>query len=312
MAGIRTSSDVYRTRTLEQWVADVRTTGATSLTAWASSSRSSYNAARVLGMHRQVAAALSWKPKLPNGALRTLTSEDFARRFCDRGARTPSDMWRINNAWCKVLKRQGRLNEVRELIDVAYLCRRHPPTLEYFLNECRQFDFFEAWTCADRVAAQTARRLGLLDNVRSHSRGRPGQFSTQGGPVTSMAELVVARILEHNRIPFVTQPEYPFRTVGARIHPQRADFLLRGKFWVEVWMHTMHDSQLWPRTSRYLTRRRRKMAWCRRYGLRLVNIEGAILYRAGLAVFVEHCRLALQDASAFVETDIEPRELLAG
>lgn len=312
MSQARTPSDVYRNRTLEQWVAEVRISGVSSLTAWAGASRSSYNAARVLGMHRQVAAALGWKTKLPDGALRTLTAEDFARRFRDRGARTPSDMWRINNAWCKLLRRQGRFDEVRQLIEVDYVSRRHTPTLEYFLEQCRQFDSFEAWTCGDRVAAQTARRLGFLGAVRARSRNRPKEFQTAGGPVKSMAELVVARILEHNRIAFVAQPEYPFRTLGARIHAQRADFLLRGTFWVEIWMHTMHDSKRGPRTSRYLVRRRRKTAWCRRYGLRLVNIEGSILYRAGLEVFVEHCRLALQDTATLVKMDIEPRKLLSG
>ena len=311
MTRTRTPSDMYRTRTIDEWTAAVAAMGATSLTSWATTSRTSYNAARVLGVHRQIASALGWKCKLPNGTLDTLPSDTFAKLFAERGAKTPSDMWSINNAWCKVLKRQGRFDDVRQLIEVEYVARRHIPTLAYFLEQSSRFEFFEAWTCADRVAAQTARRLGLLDAVRIRTGRRPKEFETSGGPVRSVAVLVVARFRDQNCIPFVVQPAYPFKTLGARVHAQRADFLLCGKFWVEVWMHTLHDSKLWLRTSRYLFRRRQKMERCKRYGLCLVNIEGALLHRAGLAVFVEHCRLALEYTSTLMKADIEPRKLLS-
>lgn len=88
MTGTRTPSDVYRTRTIDQWTAAIAAMGATSLTTWATVSRTSYNAARVLGVHRQIAAALGWKCKLPNGTLDALTSEAFATRFAERGAKT--------------------------------------------------------------------------------------------------------------------------------------------------------------------------------------------------------------------------------
>lgn len=311
MAATRTPSDVYRHRSLDEWVHAVGSTGATSLTHWATVSRTSYNAARVLGLHRHIASALRWNSKLPNGALATLTPEDFARRFLAHGVKTPSDMWRVNNAWCKVLKRQGHFDTVRQLIQVEYVIRRHTPTLEYFLQQCRQFDFFEAWTCADRVAAATARRLGLTDAIRQQCRRRPAAFVTRGGPVTSLAALVVARLLEHNDIHFATEPVYPFKTLGARMHSQRGDFLLPGNLWLEIWMHANNDAPRWPRTRRYLLRRKLKTRLCKRHDLRLVSIEGSLLHRSSLAVFVEHCAIVLKHTATHVVTDIEPRDLLA-
>ncbi len=255
--------------------------------------------------------ALRWSSKLPNGTLATLPPEDFARRFVARGAKTPSDMWRINNAWCKVLKRQGHFDTVRQLIQVEYVSRRHTPTLEYFLEQCRRYDFVEAWTCADRVAAATARRLGLTEALRQQCRQRPAAFVTRGGSVTSLAALVVARLLEHSDVPFATEPVYPFKTPGARMHSQRGDFLLPDNLWVEVWMHANHDAPRWPRARRYLLRRKLKTRLCKRHDLRLVSIEGSLLHRSSLAVFVEHCAIVLKDTATHVVTDIEPCKLLS-
>jgi hypothetical protein len=311
MEQTRISSATYRSWTLPDWLARVEPLGANSLSDWALLERTTYNAARLLGRHRAVADALGWPSRLPSDGAANLTSDEFAARFAARGAKTPSDMWRINNDWCKRLRRQGRFDEVRQMLNAQYVLRQHPATLQYFLDACGRYDFFEAWICADVVAAATARRHGFLDEVRNRSRRRPAAFTTTGGPVHSITELVVARLLEHNGIQFDTEPDYPFNTPGRRHHAQRADFRLHRDVWVEVWMHAMDANARSTRVSRYLVRRQLKTGLCRRYGLHLVSIEGSLLFRANLAIFVEHCTLVLQHATGALVTDIEPREFLA-
>src|SRR5512137_915561 len=99
----RTPSAGYRARSVDDWCDAVRQLGVHSLSEWATQSRISYNYALALGLQRTIAAALGWTSKLPNGGLAKLSDQEFAQRFVDRGARTASDLWRINNAWCKEL-----------------------------------------------------------------------------------------------------------------------------------------------------------------------------------------------------------------
>ena len=296
---------------MNEWCDFVRSLDVRSLTQWATKSRISYNYALSLGIQRIVADALGWYSKLPNGSLRSLSDEEFAQRFISRGAKTASDLWRINNSWCKVLSRRGRLDYVRSLVSAHYVNERHEPTLAYFLARCCRYDFFEAWTCADRVASQTARRLGLLGEVRARARRRPLRFTTRGGPVRSLAELVVARILERSGIPFVTEPKYPFLTPGRRYHPMAADFALPDDWWLEVWTYRADEIASWSPARRYIERRRLKTALCRAQHLALLSIEGSLLRRASLDIFVLHCALALKSASIPVVLDIQTPELFS-
>ncbi len=239
-----------------------------------------------------------------------MSDQEFARRFIERGARTASDLWRINNAWCKQLTRRGQLDHVRSLVNAHYVNERHEPSVDYFIARCRRYDFFEAWTCADRVAAQTARRLGFFDQVRALARHRPPRFSTRGGPVKSLAELVLARLLERNGVAFVTQPPYPFLTPGRRYHPMAADFALAG-WWLEVWGLPADSTSRWAVSQCYIERRRIKTALCREHGLPLLSVEGSLLRRASLPIYVHHCALALQAAAIRLVRDVEPQELFA-
>src|SRR5665213_272668 len=179
----RTPAMVYRSRSIDDWCDAVRRLDVHSLTEWAVKSHSSYHHALALGVQRTVATALGWESRLPNGGPAELSDQEFAQRFIARGARTAGDLWRINNAWCRQLSRQGRLDHVRSLVHAPYVTERHEPAAAYFIERCRRYDFFEAWTCVDRVAAMTARRLGFLEQVRAVTPHRPPRFKTRGGPV---------------------------------------------------------------------------------------------------------------------------------
>jgi len=310
----RISGDSYRARSIDEWCDEVRALGARSLTEWAARSRYGYNVANSLGIQRVVAERLGWRSKLPNGGMSALSNEEAAERFIRRGAKTASDLWRINSPLCIALQRQGRLDAVRELVRARYVTERHRSDLAYYLDRARGWSCFEVWVCADRIAAATARRHGLLDEVKAACPPRPARFSTEGGLVRSLPELVVARLLERSRVRFVVEPEYPFPPVNPRPgHRLRADFGLAGGQLVEVWNTHPH---LGPRVSTergryYLDRRRLKTRLSGERGLRVLGVEGWILYQHGLECFVAHVRLALQSAAPHLVHDVEARELLS-
>lgn len=307
----RISAEEYRARSLDDWCAAVLQLGAVSLTDWAEKSRTSYNAARLLGVHRAVAERQGWDSKLPNGALDLMSDDEYAALFRDRGAKTASDLWAINNAWCRLLSRQGRLTHVRDLVGATYSNERHASDAEYYIERCRQFDFYEAWLCADRTAAATARRHGVLAAVKAAVKHRPFRFGTSGGLVRSVSELVLARLLERSGCEFLCEPDYPFMTPGRHYHPMAADFLLPGGWWVEVWALPPDAIPRRDADYRYLSRRREKVALCRKHRLRLISVEGHLLHRASLQLYVRHCAIALKAAADLVVGDVEPRHLLS-
>ena len=307
----RIRSEDYRRWSIEQWCAFVRPLGVDSLTGWATADGASYRRALVLGLHRRVAERLGWKCRLADGAPETLSDEEFARLFRDKGVRTASDLWSVNCAWAALLSKQGRLGRVLELAGARRQLSRHERDVEYFLARCRRFDFFEAWTCVERTVAAAARAHGLLDEVRRRSPRRPTRFTTKGGPVRSLGELVVARVLERNGVPFQTEPVYPVPAASGRgSRPMRADFLI-GRTLAEVWGIRPDDRRRSERERSYFRRRAAKSELCARHGLALVNIQGWLLHTHGVDVFLHHVALALQDTAPALVVDVEPHVVLA-
>lgn len=308
----RIRSETYRRWSIDEWCDFVRPLGVDSLTGWAAVDGASYRRAVALGLHRRIAERLGWKCRLADGAPETLSDEEFARLFREKGVRTASDVWSVNCAWASLLSRQNRLGRVLELAGARRQLSRHEDDVEYFLRRCRRYDFFEAWTCAERTVAAIARARGLMEEVRRRSRRRPTRFTTHGGPVRSLGELVVARALELNGIPFKTEPLYPMPGAsGRRGRPMRADFLIGTSTLAEVWGIAPFRGGRSQRERNYALRRAAKRDLCARHGLRLVSIEGWLLHTHGLEVFLHHVALALQDAAPGLVVDIEPQVFLA-
>lgn len=305
----RIRSAEYFSWGLAQWCAFVRALDVDSLTAWAMAHRSSYNHARALQRHRDVAEALHWHVRLADGEPDRLSDEEYASRFQALGARTAADLWSINNDWARRLSREGRLNRVRELLGIDPPTR-HTPDVGYFLERCAQYDFFEAWTLVARSEASTARRLGLLPAIRANAQRRPAVFDTAGGPVKSFPELITARLLESARVPFRTQPVYPLPSRPLRGRPPAGDFALGDARWIEIWGIGDLTGTLTDRQREYLERRRKKVRLATDLGLLLVGLEGTLLYRGGFDVYVDHVWRALELTAKPGEGAVEPRKLV--
>lgn len=307
---MRVPASVYREWTMEQWCDHVRELGVNSLTEWAASSRSSYNRAATLGLQRQVATRLGWKPKLENGGLKAMTDDEFVQGFREKGVKNLTDMWKSAQHWCELLRREGRLKRVAERLGCGYVLEFHPSDLEYYLERCRRVGDFTAWAQLDRNAADAARRNGLMEEVRKHAPKRPPQgYPTAGGFCKSLPELAVARLLEANEIEFVSEVQYPFTFPRGRRHRSKSDFYLTkfGAF-VEVWSAPLEDTS--PHFEMYLIRRRLKTELCRRLNLRLLHIEGSLLFRPGPEAFLEHVGAVLSDVGIVVNVKIDPWQAL--
>lgn len=308
---MRITTDEYRTWDLQRWITHARELGVSSISEWARVSEYTYRVALVLGVHRKVAAALGWRCKIENGGIQRMSDEEFAARFRALGVRTITDMWRSQQPWCQFLRQEGRLQRVAALLGIEYVNKFHPADLSYYVDRCRAAGYFDAWCQLDRNAVWAARKHGLLDEVRQRCPRRPDDgFITRGGRCTSLPELAVARLLEYNRIPFVTEPEYPFHLSARRYHLCRADFLLTlHDVWVEVWSTPLEAKQIhW---LRYPEKRRAKVQRCYEFGLRLVEIEGRLLFTRRVPGYLAYLRETFRAAGIPIRVIPEPRQALA-
>lgn len=289
---------------MNDWCVFVQSLGVTSLTAWANKSRSTYNRAVMLGLQRKVARKLGWLPRLEKGEMQRMTDDEFVARFRERGVRTISDMWRAAQHWCEYLRREGRLEGVAEKLGFGYAIERHPPDLEYYLERCRLIGDISAWCRIDRNAADAARKHGLMPQIQKLAPKRPKKgYSTAGGRCKSLPELAVARLLEANDIRFVTQARYPFTFPRGKRRACESDFYLTEEgAYVEVWSMTLDDDS--PHWADYLVRRRFKSEMCNKLNLRVIDIEGQILFRASPEAYIEHIMAALSRADVPVTVSL--------
>lgn len=309
---MRRSSKQYREWSLEQWCDHVASLDVTSLTEWAKASSSSYNHAVTLGCQRSVAKRLGWIPKIENGGVKAMSDDAFVEGFRKKGVKNHTEMWKSAQHWCELLRREGRLERVAEQLGCGCIVQFHPKDdLEYYLDRCRRAGDISVWALLDRHAAEAARRNGLMDQLRKCAPKRPQHgYPTVGGFCQSMPELAVARLLEANAIEFVTQLAYPFTFPRGRRHSCKSDFYLtRFGAYVEVWSVSMEDSS--PYFESYVVRRRFKMETCQRLNLRLLNIEGRLLFRPGPEVFLEHVAAVLSDAGIQISKKIDPWRALS-
>ena len=309
---MKISSATYRGWTIAQWCDHVQSLGIHTLTEWATRSPYAYRQAVALGVQRQVASSAGWRSRVENGGLDRMSDADFAAHFLDLGVRTLTDMWKRQQPWCQYLRRQGRLTQVAALLGIHYTNEFHPAEVGYYVARCLDVGYFEAWCHADRIAAETARRHGLISEVRARCPGRPAAgFVTRGGRCHSLPELALARLLEFNDIPFITEPAYPFHLSERRYHLCRADLqLLRlNNLRVEVWATTLDDTS--RRWKLYLTRRMAKVARCRELGLPLLEIEGRNLFRMRLISYLDYLADCLNEVGVPIGILPEPRQALA-
>jgi len=94
---------------------------------------------------------------------------------------------------------------------------------------------------------------------------------------------------------FVTQMKYPFTFPRGRRRPSESDFYLtREGAYVEVWSVPLTQEN--PHWEDYLVRRRFKTAMCRKLNLRLIGLEGQILFRQRPEVYLEHIHAVFAEA----------------
>lgn len=305
----RTAAD-YRRWSTSQWCNHVRGLNVSSLTAWANRSRSSYGAAVTLGVQRNVARALGWLPKLEKDEMYRMSDDAFAERFRARRAESISDMWRIAQHYCEYLRSKGRLETVAALLGISYAVEFHPPILDHYLDRCRRAGDFKAWCQLDPNAAAAARKHGLMEQVKALVPQRPRRgYWTVGGYCRSLPELAVARLLEANQIPFTTGLAYPFTYPRGRRHQVRSDFYLpREGAYVEVWMVEPEETSSHWRD--YLTRRQFKTQTCRHLNLRLIEVEGRLLFRAGPEVYLDHARAVFDKFGVTLGNGLDLRSAL--
>lgn len=290
------SAGEYRSWSIARWCKHVKSLGVGSLSDWAYRSRSSYNTAVTLGVQRQVARALGWLPKLEKNEMQRMTDGEFAVRFQAKGARSMTDLWKSAQHWCEYLRREGRLEKVAGILGFGYVQESHPADVDYYLERCARVGDLKAWRLVDKNAAEAARKHGLMKEIDRRAPHRPRQgYPTAGGYCRSLPELAVARLLEANEVPFVTQLGYPFTFPRGRRHKSKCDFYLTetGAF-LEVWSTGLDDeSAHW---EQYLVRRRFKTSMCERLNLRLLNVEAKLLFRSGIDVYLAHVAAVLEEA----------------
>jgi len=309
---MRRSSSEYRDWSLEEWCAHVRYLGVTSLSEWAVKSRSTYNRALILGLQRDVASALGWLPKIENGGLMAMTDEEFVERFMSKGVRSITDMWKAAQHWCELLRREGRLETVAAMLGLSYTNEFHPPDdLSYYLERCNRVGDVTAWAQLDRNAADAARRNGLIEQVRELAPKRPRRgYLSSGGYCQSLPELALTRVLEANGHEYVTQMPYPFTFPRGKRHSCKSDtYVTKFGAYIEVWSAPETDTS--PHFVDYLIRRRFKTDMCARLNLRLLHIEGVILFTVGVEAYIEHVHAVLTDAGLSLSARIDPWAALA-
>lgn len=224
---MRIRFEEYRRWNIEQWCGHVRSLNVSTLSQWAFKARGSYNIAVTLGYQRQFARNLGWLPKLEPGEMQRLSDDDFAERFRAMGAKSVTDMWKGAQHYCEFLRQASRLERVAALLGFGYVTEWRPNELEYYLERCRRVGDFTVWSLLDKNAVISARKFGLLAEVRKLAPKRPAKgYPTRGGPCQSLPELAVARLLEANGIEFLTQMAYPFTFPRGYRHPCRGDFYL--------------------------------------------------------------------------------------
>ena len=309
---MRVSSTEYRAWTLEAWCAHVRALGVSTLSDWAQVSRSSYNHAVTLGRQREVARKLGWLPKLEKDEMESMSDDEFLDRFRAKGVRNITDMWRSAQHYCEFLRREGRLEALANRLGFGYLLEFHPSDdVEYYVERCRRAGDFTVWCLLDRRAAEAARKHGLIRQVRERSPNRPRRgYPSQGGYCKSLAELAVARLLEANAEPFITGLDYPFTFPRGTRQRCKADFFLAGfGAYVEVWAVFPDDtSTFW---DEYQLRRRFKVAACRQMNLRLLHVEGQILFQHGAEAYLRHVAAVLSAAGLRLNVDLDSWSALA-
>jgi len=308
---MRISSAQYRSWSIDEWCAYVRALEVTTLSGWATMARSSYNHAVTLGCQREVARTLGWLPKLDTGEMGRLSDQEFIQRFHDKGVESISDMWRAAQHWCEYLRREGRLEGIAATLGFGYRMEWHPPELEYYLERCRRVGDFTAWGQLDRNAAAAARKFGLMEELRKRAPKRPRRgYPTAGGYCRSLPELALARLLEANDIAFVTQLDYPFTFPRGKRHHSKCDFYLT-KFgaYVEVW--SVYEDEKNVHWEQYQIRRSFKTAMCRKLNLRLLDIEGQILFRQRIDVYLQHARAVLEAAGLALPNGLDKASALA-
>lgn len=309
---MRITSATYRGWSVAQWCDHVQSLNIHSLTEWANISPYAYRQAVALGIHRQVADVAGWSPRVENGALVHMSDAEFAVRFRRLRVGTMTDMWKRQQPWTQFLRSQGRLEDVAAMLGIAYVNEFHPIDVDYYVQRCMDVGYFEAWCQVDRIAAETARRHGLLAEVRNRCPGRPADgFTTRGGRCHSLPELALARLLEYNDEPFLTEPSYPFHLSTRRYHLCRADFQLhrRNGLRVEVWATTQNDTS--RRWTRYLARRQDKVQRCAELGLALLEVEGRNLFRLRVEGYLNYLVERLASVGVAITTLPEPRQALA-
>lgn len=308
---MRISSAQYRDWSIEDWCAHVRSLNVTTLSTWASAARSSYNHATTLGCQRDVARALRWLPKLDNGELERLDDEEFVKRFREKGVRSISDMWRAAQHWCEYLRRKGRLERIASELGFGYQMEWHPPKIEYYLERCRRVGDLTAWCQLDRNAAAAARKFGLMKELRMRAPKRPRRgYPTAGGYCRSLPELALARLLEANSIAFVTQLDYPYTFPRGKRHHSKCDFyLIEFGAYVEVW--SVYEDDKDAHWEQYQVRRNFKTAMCSKLNLRLLHIEGQIMFRQGIDAYLQHAGAVLGAAGLMIPNGLDKVAALA-
>ena len=293
---MKRSSKEYRSWSLEDWCAHVRSLNVATLSAWAVT----------LGYQRDIARALGWLPRLDTGEMQRMSDAEFIERFRAKGVQTMTDMWKTAQHWCEYLRREGRLEGVANQLGFGYVNEWHPPELEYYLERCRAVGDLTAWCQIDRNAADAARRHGLMDELREIAPKRPRKgYPTAGGYCRSLPELAVARLLEANGVAFVTQLDYPFTFPRGKRHHSKCDFYLTefGAY-VEVWSVTETETD--SHWEQYQVRRSFKTAMCRKLNLRMIDIEGQLLFRQRIDAFLSHV------TAVFAEAGLELKVTLDG
>ncbi len=307
---MKISSAQYRNWSIDEWCAFVRALDVTTLTGWATTARSSYNHAVTLGCQRDVARALGWLPKLDNGEMERLTDEEFIQRFRDKSVESIGDMWRAAQHWCEYLRREGRLEGIAAALGFGYRMEWHPPELEYYLERCQRVGDFTAWGQLDRNAAAAARKFGLMEELRKRAPKRPRRgYPTAGGYCRSLPELALARLLEANGIAFVTQLDYPYTFPRGKRHHSKCDFyLIEFGAFVEVW--SVSSDEGGAHWEQYQVRRAFKTSMCRKLNLRLIEIEGQLLFRPGPEAYMQHVMAVLENAGLELGIVLDRRSIL--
>lgn len=308
---MRVSSAHYRNWTLDDWCEHVRSLHVNTLTEWSRKSRSTYNRAVVLGCQRDIARRLGWLPKLDKGEMESMHDNEYLERFRKKGVHSISDMWRSAPHWCEYLRREGRLERIAKQLGFGYAIEWHPrDDIEYYLEHCKRIGDFKVWCQLDKNAADAARKHGLIHKVRDLAPRAPSKgYLTAGGFCRSLPELAVARLLEANGESFTASMDYPFTFPRGKKMRCKGDFYLTGfGAYLEVWsIYPDDESPFW---ESYQVRRRFKIDMCRRLNLRLLNVEGQILFRQGPEAYVAHIKEVLSLAGLKLKIDLDRRSVL--